>query len=238
MGKSEGRSVESEAVEFNGIIFRRYPKSKRMGDRRYYRPNGKYVLAGVETLHREVWKEAHGPIPEGCHIHHIDGDTLNNDISNLACVPGREHISAHKAASPQTEKERRTELLRTNQRKANAWHSTDAGKKWHSAHGRESWMGRAKTMAICTVCGKEYGTYFPERSIYCSPECNSKIQHERGKSRPKPPIKYEERICQVCGRSFSINKYYKNKFCGYQCSGIAKRGKPRPRVRSDGKKRT
>lgn len=45
--------------------------------------------------HRRVWRENHGPIPRGYHIHHIDGNHFNNDISNLQCVTAQEHYDIH-----------------------------------------------------------------------------------------------------------------------------------------------
>ena len=45
--------------------------------------------------HREVWKAKHGKIPAGHHVHHIDGNKSNNDISNLRAMPRREHIAMH-----------------------------------------------------------------------------------------------------------------------------------------------
>lgn len=47
------------------------------------------------SLHRAVWQDVHGPIPEGCHIHHRDGDRSNNALANLEMLPGRLHISRH-----------------------------------------------------------------------------------------------------------------------------------------------
>lgn len=48
--------------------------------------NGKVVY-----LHRRIWEQKNGPIPEGFHIHHIDGNKENNDISNLECISKGEH---------------------------------------------------------------------------------------------------------------------------------------------------
>lgn len=47
-------------------------------------------------LHRRIWQEANGPIPEGMHIHHIDGSRENNDLSNLQLVTPEEHYKIHK----------------------------------------------------------------------------------------------------------------------------------------------
>lgn len=36
---------------------------------------------------REIWQEAHGPIPKDWLIHHLNGDTRDNRLVNLAAVP-------------------------------------------------------------------------------------------------------------------------------------------------------
>jgi hypothetical protein len=41
--------------------------------------------------HRLVWERAYGPIPDGCHIHHINGDPHDNRLENLKCVTRIEH---------------------------------------------------------------------------------------------------------------------------------------------------
>jgi len=35
---------------------------------------------------RLVYEKVHGPIPQGCVIIHIDGNKLNDNISNLKCI--------------------------------------------------------------------------------------------------------------------------------------------------------
>ena len=45
--------------------------------------------------HRYLWTQKHGEIPDGHHIHHIDGDKLNNDIENLECLSASEHLVNH-----------------------------------------------------------------------------------------------------------------------------------------------
>lgn len=44
---------------------------------------------------RRIWAQANGPIPVGCHIHHIDHDHTNNNLENLACMPASEHGRLH-----------------------------------------------------------------------------------------------------------------------------------------------
>jgi len=36
---------------------------------------------------REIWQEAHGPIPKDWLIHHLNGDTGDYRLENLAAVP-------------------------------------------------------------------------------------------------------------------------------------------------------
>jgi len=43
-------------------------------------------------LHRVIWEDHNGKIPWDCIIHHKDGDSSNNDISNLECVKARDHL--------------------------------------------------------------------------------------------------------------------------------------------------
>ena len=47
------------------------------------------------ALHRFIYEEAYGPIPDGFVIHHIDGDTSNNDLSNLSCMSISDHCALH-----------------------------------------------------------------------------------------------------------------------------------------------
>ena len=65
-----------------------------------YRLSGNYYRGskeggGFTNLHRAVWTDAYGSIPDGHHIHHIDGNPLNNDISNLDCVSRSDHLREH-----------------------------------------------------------------------------------------------------------------------------------------------
>jgi hypothetical protein len=50
---------------------------------------------------RKLWKQHHGPIPLDAagrryEIHHIDGNSSNNVIENLACISIEEHLEIHR----------------------------------------------------------------------------------------------------------------------------------------------
>ena len=51
-----------------------------------------------KSLHRVIFEEFYNiKIPKGYEIHHIDGNSLNNDIRNLQCVTKEKHLSFHKS---------------------------------------------------------------------------------------------------------------------------------------------
>lgn len=47
------------------------------------------------SRHREVWEQAHGPIPEGMIVHHRDHDKRNNALSNLQLMTPQDHARHH-----------------------------------------------------------------------------------------------------------------------------------------------
>lgn len=52
--------------------------------------NGKRVYE-----HRLVWEKYYGEIPKGYHIHHKNGNKLDNSINNLELLSKQEHIRKH-----------------------------------------------------------------------------------------------------------------------------------------------
>jgi hypothetical protein len=46
----------------------------------------------LKYLHRYLWEQEHGPIPEGMTIDHIDGDKKNNSMSNLRMVSQSDNL--------------------------------------------------------------------------------------------------------------------------------------------------
>lgn len=52
------------------------------------------------SYHRWVWEQAHGPIPPGMIVHHVDGDRRNNDLGNLRLMTHAEHARLHNDRHP------------------------------------------------------------------------------------------------------------------------------------------
>ena len=137
-----------KSVTFNGVDFVRYSGSSYASVRNYYYPRYKRdYCRGIETLHREVWKFYRGPIPPRHHIHHIDNDHDNNDITNLECLEGRFHVSLHAIRHPSSHAHMIEMGL-----KSKAWHSSPEGKAWHSRHVIEAAeKRRQKRLNACVL---------------------------------------------------------------------------------------
>ena len=185
--KSSGAVVES--VVFNGRRYNRYPESDNPAHRRYFARAG-------HRLHRDVWKHHNGPIPAGMHVHHIDGNTANNDISNLACVTSKQHWDEHRAqASEHNRRPEHLEHLSRIRGSAADWHRSDEGRAWHREHAKDSlaktW-GKPKSYYPapykCVWCGFDGIAKVPTRKKFCSPACqNSESKHRLGKTSYEHP---------------------------------------------------
>lgn len=89
-----------EKVSYGGKVFTRNLDSKNWSKRMYF-VGHKYNRITKKSkevyLHRVIWEDNRGPIPCDCVIHHKDGNPLNNDISNLECIPEYLHLrTCHK----------------------------------------------------------------------------------------------------------------------------------------------
>lgn len=200
-----------ESVVYRGITFRRYPDSERLADRRYYRPNGTHIANGVEALHREIWRDYHGSIPVGWHIHHIDGDPDNNHIDNLECLPPFDHLSHHGTNLSDEQLAQRRQNMDKARIAAAAWHRSDEGRAWHRAHGREGWLDRQPTARVCEQCGGTYLSRAIQRhNRFCSNKCKSAWRRASG-------VDDEDRTCPVCGRTFRVNRYSRKRACSRVC---------------------
>jgi hypothetical protein len=195
--------MESRTVTFNGDTYVQQPSG-------YY---FKYTTRNAERrhakqLHRAVWEFYNGPIPDGCHIHHVDGNKDNNDISNLECISAKEHISMHSKRLMQdpARKEANRQQLAEAQELAKKWHASEEGKDWHRKHTAES-LAKAwvKTEHTCEYCGKKFMTIKTGR--YCSALCGERARTGR---------KLQKKRCAWCDRSFETMRP-QQVFCSSEC---------------------
>lgn len=76
------RKDKTSVVVYGGVEYAKY-----RGGAYYYNRKDQHA----PRLHQQVYIDAHGSIPKGYHVHHIDGNTDNNDIDNLVAIPHGKH---------------------------------------------------------------------------------------------------------------------------------------------------
>jgi len=168
------KTEKSETIRYNGYNYRRYPNSSSLSIRTYFsRFNHKTNKS--EALHRRIWIDHNGPIPDKHHIHHIDHDTLNNDISNLVCVAIREHGDLH---SDLTDK--------------------DKTYKRNWARNNRKPVITLKTKFNCKQCNTEFESHQTDRAAYCSLICRQRAKVLRdGTFYPLPPEPHKCAVCNI-----------------------------------------
>lgn len=185
---------------FNGVTFRRYPQAKQVAHQRYYSPGGTDRARGVESLHREVWKARHGPIPAGFDIHHKDDDPLNNAVDNLECIHPDDHKALHEEDGKWSGSIRVREHLSGIQRLAADWHASQEGILWHRAHGRAAYAKRPLTEFSCGECGKSFlskhkSSCRPDGKRFCSERCQGAMRRREGRQ-------LRSLRCSQCGSEY------------------------------------
>ena len=165
-----------------------------------------------ERLHRYIWKHYKGDIPEGYHIHHINGDRLNNDIDNLKLVKAEEHARIHGKERFENDKEWFKRFHPKGIEDAKDWHKSKEGIEWHKKQYEKTKDELHKIgNFICEHCEKEYQAEATGNNRFCSNKCKSAYRRELG-------IDNETRKCIVCNNKFEVNKYQKTKTCSKSCS--------------------
>lgn len=74
-----------------------------IGTAKYSTVNKKYYLryhGKMMYLHKAVYLECYGGVPEGYEIHHIDGNHFNNKANNLIAIPSELHTEIHRIPNP------------------------------------------------------------------------------------------------------------------------------------------
>lgn len=215
----------SERMEWNGRKYRRYPDSERRSDRLYWHRSKQG--GGIAYLHRDVWEHHNGPIPDGYHVHHVDGNTLNNDIENLECVTPKQHIGERHKWDDERKREQAKHLDRIRD-STKAWHRSEEGREVHRRVGSLAYESFKPTPKPCDHCA----TVFAPRAIgnrdrFCSNACKSAWRRAKG-------VDNETRTCAECGSSFAANKHSKARACSRSCGNRARGRALAARLRSDG----
>ncbi len=191
-----------------------YPKSIVLDGIRFTRSGKPYYYNSRRRihLHQYIWKKAHGDIPDGYHIHHIDGDAFNNDLSNLQAIDPVEHLKLH---GRNLSEERRDAMRRNLDEKARPkaieWHGSEQGKEWHKKHYLEhAEKLHARVERECSNCGKKHDGLPGRENYFCCNACKSAYRRKQGYDNV-------EKKCIVCGGKFTSNKYAKSKTCSTTC---------------------
>lgn len=201
----------AESIRFKGVIFRRYPDAAQWAERSYFVPGIADREKGALRLHEEIWRDAHGDIPEGYEVHHADFDPLNNELSNLACVTIAEHKELHRERGRQRGRERG--VPDAARRAATAWHRSEAARPLHVANGHAAWATVETRTEVCEQCDAAYDVRtLHRRDRFCSDKCKSAARRASG-------VDDEQRSCAVCSAAYTVNRYSRKKTCGRVCGG-------------------
>ena len=208
--------MERQTIIYDGFKFHRYPNAKKSSDRNYYK--GWVKQGGVwrkSNLHIHKYTKEVGIIPKGYSVHHIDGDFNNNEASNYAIMFRGKHLSHHYKMSSQEQKDAGTKrLLELAIPEAVKWHKSEAGKQWHKQNTDKLIYTKEYTTK-CIDCGTKFKSNLRRKPKHCSRKCQLKYQARRDRAAKKY---HEDRVCQRCGKVFSVNKWSKAKFCSCECT--------------------
>lgn len=198
--------VEPTSITYRGVTYRRDPDGKQRSHRVYYgaRDHG--------YLHRRIYEDNHGPIPDGWHVHHADENPFNNDPANLVALPPDEHSHVHPGDVDRTSPEW-LEHLASIRLLAAEWHSSPEGIEWHREHGKQTWEGRERQpVGNCAMCGEPVTSYFVSRGElrFCSRKCIGKYN--------ETTLRYHTMVpCPICGTEFPQRRR-RPKTCSPDCA--------------------
>lgn len=148
-----------------------------------------------DTCHagRKLWKKMVGPIPKGYDIHHIDHNTRNNVLENLACLSRMEHVRHHLELRPILTKTCRT-CQKTYQTKwpKSRYCGHSCRCQWRLIHELDV-VDRA-----CERCGTVFRCVKAAPNRFCTITCA-----KTGVPRPKQTFQ-----CASCGVTFQSASYH------------------------------
>lgn len=195
------------------------------GQKYHVQTSGRYYQSGRKTdperlLHRRMWTDAKGPIPEGMEVHHVDENWRHNAVDNFELKTRtnhrRDHMLVH-MADPEF-RAKAIQALRDNSHLAAEWHASPEGLAWHAQNGKQAWEVRESVPAVCQQCQQAYMTYFPSRSQFCTSACMQRAAKKRYST--------IEAECLHCGIPFTHTKYIVRSSCSRKCAAAVRNGHP------------
>lgn len=186
--------MEKKTASHNGIVYTRHK------GRNYYTPSGSYIAKGYPALHRQVWLDAGRAIPEGHHIHHIDGNPDNNRIENLECISASDHGRLH--LSERVDDIRAARI---------AWSDRPEGKSQLRRNAEKMRANTPRPELACSHCGGAFVSASP-RQKYCCAAC---AEASSGR----------DTACEICGTVFKVKPHNTKQVrtCSYRCGWALRR---------------
>lgn len=209
-----------KSVYYKGRKYTRQPQSDKWSERMYYRLGG-----GKGYLHRDIYRDHHGDIPDRYHVHHIDHNPFNNDPSNLTLISPEDHMSHHSGErwGDLVHRARGLEHLDEVRHLASEWHRSEEGHQWHVEHGRRVFQNLPPKRFTCDQCGAGFEARGMGRNRFCSNACRSAWRRASG-------LDDVDRVCAACGATFRTNKYGKVRTCSRSCGSSLRRDRGPARV--------
>lgn len=178
---------------------------------RYYQDDNK--KAAERLLHRRIWTDHYGAIPEGYVIHHKDHNWRNNDITNLQLIDAIAHKKQHAKEcykNPEYVAKNKISIKKAIE-SAKKWHKSKEGRSWHAKHAKKTWQKREKETIFCIKCAKPALKHFKNRKNvrFCSTKCEGAAYYKNNRI---------EANCKACDKEFMRYKYRNTLYCSRLCS--------------------
>ena len=160
-------------------------------------------------LHRRIYRDHHGPIPKGMHIHHKNLDWQDNRIENLEQRNASKHSKEHMALRKKVKKlcivcgkEYRTVVPSRRKYCSSACHQRDSYQRYKNVQEK------------CPECGKTFMHSKFRAQLCCSRKCANKY---RGKEIQKAIVQKTGK-CPQCGKEFVFSRFWTQTCCSRKCA--------------------